>query len=284
MKTAALTSVALIAFAINSVLCRLALEGATIDAGCFTFVRLASGALVLFIIVKLRGSATQEKGPRGSWLATFMLLLYAISFSFAYLSLDTGTGALILFGSVQITMIVLSILGGTRLHSSEWIGVIIAFSGFVYLVLPGVSAPSTLGFLLMSVSGIGWGVYTLKGRGSKKPLIDTTYNFLRSVPFVLFFGLATLQNAHYSKEGIFLAILSGGLASGLGYTIWYAALSGLTATQAAVVQLFVPVLAAFGGVVFIDEVLSLRLAVSAGLILGGILMVVLGKACKDPIL
>lgn len=206
-----------------------------------------------------------------------MLFLYAITFSYAYISLDTGTGALILFGSVQITMILLSIIYGTRLHFTEWVGICIAFTGFIYLILPGVTTPSMTGFLLMTVAGIAWGLYTLKGRGSTSPLMDTAYNFFRTIPVVLILAIATINGTNYSSEGIFLALLSGGITSGIGYTIWYIALGGLSATQAAVLQLLVPVIAALGGVVFVSEEITSRLTISATMVLGGILMVVLGR-------
>jgi drug/metabolite transporter (DMT)-like permease len=214
---------------------------------------------------------------KGSWTASFMLFLYAISFSYAYISLDTGTGALILFGSVQITMILLSLISGTRLHFTEWTGVTIAFAGFVYLILPGVTTPSTTGFLLMTVAGIAWGTYTLHGRGSKNPLMDTAYNFFRTTPLVILLAITTINTTNYSSEGIFLALLSGGITSGIGYTIWYIALGGLSSTQAAVLQLSVPVIAAMGGVIFVSEAITFRLTVSATMVLGGILMVVSGR-------
>jgi len=206
-----------------------------------------------------------------------MLFLYAITFSFAYISLDTATGALILFGSVQFTMILLSFFTGTRLHFSEWTGLTIAFAGFVYLVLPSISTPSIIGLLLMTLAGAAWAVYTLKGRGSISPLMDTAFNFLRTTPFVIILAIITISHAHYSYEGILFAFLSGSITSGLGYTIWYFALRGLTSTQAAVLQLAVPVIAAFGGVIFLAEAITLRLSVSAAMVLGGILMVVLGR-------
>lgn len=276
VKTLVFTGLALIAFAANSVLCRLALGGENIDASSFTVIRLLSGTLVLLVILKIN-SKKNNSYSRGSWPAGLMLFLYAITFSFAYITLDTGTGALILFGSVQITMILLSLISGNRLHITEWMGVSIAFTGFVYLILPGVTTPSVMGFLLMTVAGIAWGIYTLKGRGSDDPLMDTTYNFLRTVPFVIILAIFTVQNTQLSSEGVFLAVLSGGIASGIGYTIWYIALGGLSATQAAVVQLLVPVIAAFGGVIFVSEAISLRLTLSAFMILGGILLVVLGR-------
>ncbi|MBT8374859.1 MAG: DMT family transporter [Deltaproteobacteria bacterium] len=267
---------ALIAFAANSVLCRLALGERTIDASGFTVIRLLAGAMVLFAIISIKGNKT-DLVTKGSWSASLMLFLYAITFSFAYITLDTGTGALILFGSVQITMILLSLISGDRLHITEWTGVIIAFIGFVYLILPGVTTPSAIGFLLMIVAGIAWGVYTLKGRSSDDPLMDTAFNFLRTVPLVIILAIITVKNVHYSYEGILLAAISGGITSGIGYAIWYVALGGLSATQAAVVQLLVPVIAAIGGIIFVSETLTLRLIVSATMILGGILMVVLGR-------
>jgi len=206
-----------------------------------------------------------------------MLFIYAVCFSFAYISLDTGTGALILFGAVQITMILVSLLTGNRLHLSEWVGMALAFSGFVYLVLPGVTTPPLVGFLLMTSAGIAWGLYTLKGRGSVNPLVETAHNFFRTLPLILILVIVALSRSHLSMEGIVFASLSGGLASGVGYTIWYAALKGLSDTQAAVIQLSVPVIAAIGGIIFVSESVSLRLSISAIMILGGILIVVLGR-------
>ena len=206
-----------------------------------------------------------------------MLFLYAAPFSFAYLTLDTGTGALILFGAVQITMILTALLQGSKLHYLEWAGLVTAFSGFVYLVLPGVSAPPLEGFLLMSMAGIGWGLYTIRGKGSQNPLADTTFNFARAVPFAILLLIAALKQMHVSSTGIFLAITSGAIASGLGYTIWYMALRGLSTSQAAVVQLSVPIIAAFGGVIFVAESITMRLTIASVLILGGIGLVVLGR-------
>jgi drug/metabolite transporter (DMT)-like permease len=275
-KTITFTVLALVAFAANSVLCRLALGEETIDASSFTVIRLLSGAIVLLVILQFNGKKNKST-TKGSWLASIMLFLYAAPFSFAYITLDTGTGALILFGAVQITMILLSLMAGERLHVAEWMGVTIAFIGFVYLVLPGVSTPSVVGFSLMSIAGVAWGIYTIKGQGSVNPLSDTAYNFARSVPLVLILAVIAYQTAHISSKGVLLAIISGGIASGIGYTVWYIALGGLSVTQAAVVQLSVPVIAALGGMIFVFEKISLRLTVSALLILGGILMVIMGK-------
>lgn len=276
IKTISCTSFALLAFAGNSVLCRLALGAEEIDAASFTIIRLLSGIIVLAIVLRVRGSGGRSTS-RGSWMASIMLFLYAVSFSFAYNSLDTATGALILFGVVQITMILISIKSGDKLHYYEWIGVGVAFFGFVYLVTPGLATPSAFGFVLMTVAGIAWGVYTLSGRGSADPLGDTSYNFLRTLPFVVILLVVTFPGASLSQQGIVLAVLSGGIASAVGYTIWYVALGGLSSTQAAVVQLLVPLIAALGGVIFADELISYRLVFSSMLILCGILLVVLGR-------
>ncbi len=279
-KTITLTGLALIAFAANSVLCRLALGYEAIDAASFTVIRLLSGSIVLLLIISSTRSTTRNASStstKGSWTASFMLFVYAITFSYAYISLDTGTGALILFGSVQITMILLSLFSGTKLHITEWSGVVIAFVGFIYLVLPEVTTPSASGFMLMTTAGIAWGIYTLKGRASKNPLIDTAYNFFRTTPLVLLLAIYTMNNTNYSSEGVVLALLSGGITSGIGYTIWYIALRELSATQAAVLQLSVPVFAALGGIIFVAEAITFRLAVSAIIVLGGILIVVFGK-------
>ena len=276
IKTAFFTVLALIAFAANSVLGRLALKEGAIDASSFTTVRLLSGALVLFIIIRINRNSSNQSS-KGSWSASLMLFIYAITFSFAYLSLDTGIGALILFAAVQITMILLSIITGNRLYLIEWAGVAIAFTGFVYLILPGLTTPSLGGFILMTIAGVAWGLYTLKGRGSKNPLMDTAYNFFRTIPLVFILIIITFKTTHYSFEGLVLALLSGGITSGIGYTIWYIALGGLSATPAAVLQLLVPVIAAVGGILFVSEAITIRLIISATMILGGILMVLLGQ-------
>ena len=278
IKTLASTLFALLAFAANSVLCRLALGENAIDATSFTVIRLLSGIVILIIVMQLT-SKSNEKKPKtkGSWLAASMLFIYAIAFSFGYVSLDTGTGALILFGGVQITMIMVSVISGNKLHFTEWTGLVIAFTGFVYLIIPSLVTPSFVGFILMAISGIAWGLYTLLGRTSKNPLSDTAYNFLRTSPFILILVIFGLDNVHITSMGILLAILSGAIASGIGYFVWYIALRGLSVTQAAVVQLFVPVIAGVGGVIFTNELITLRLIESSALVLGGILMVILGR-------
>lgn len=271
---------ALLAFAANSVLCRLALGENTIDAASFTVIRLLSGIVILLVIMILTSKInrlTLASKSKGSWLAAIMLFIYAVAFSFGYVTLDTGTGALILFGAVQLTMIITSVVSGNKLHWSEWLGLAIAFSGFVYLISPSLSSPSLIGFILMSVSGIAWAFYTLIGRGSKNPLSDTTYNFLRTLPFLLVLIILGLNNTHITTTGFILAALSGAIASGIGYFVWYIALTGLSVTRAAVIQLFVPIIAAIGGVIFTSELITLRLVESSVLVLGGILTVILGR-------
>lgn len=283
-NTILLTSLALVAFAANSILCRLALGTEAIDAAGFTVIRLVTGALVLLIILSIQSQRVQRAGKspanptsKGSWFAAAMLFIYGATFSFAYVSMDTGTGALILFGAVQLTMIMVSLIRGHRLLWVEWLGVILAFVGFVYLVLPSVGSPSVVGFLMMSLSGVAWGFYTLRGQGSKDPLRDTAYNFIRTVPMAAVLLLAMISQLQLSVQGVVLAMLSGGIASGVGYTIWYSALRNLSSTQAAVLQLLVPVIAAFGGVIFMAEAITNRLLLSGVMILGGILLVVLGR-------
>ncbi len=275
-KTIFFTVLALIAFAANSVLCRSALGENLIDPASFTSIRLLSGGVMLMVILQFNRK-NKSSSTKGSWLASIMLFLYAAAFSFAYITLDTGTGALILFAAVQITMILVSIVSGNKLHATEWIGLTIAFLGFVYLILPGITTPSATGFSLMTIAGIAWGFYTIKGQGSKNPLFDTAYNFSRSILFILILMIITFQFSHISSKGILLAMISGGITSGIGYTIWYVALGGLSITQAAVVQLSVPVIASLGGVVFVSEQITLRYILASLLILGGILIVVLGK-------
>lgn len=283
--TALLTALALTAFAANSVFCRLALSEHALGAGHFTWIRLLTGVIVLQLLTKISAAAPAEQS-KGSLFSALALFIYALTFSLAYISLDTGSGALILFGAVQITMIVASFLSGTRLKLREWLGLCLAFTGFVYLVLPGVSAPPLVGFVLMSVSGIAWGVYTLRGRSSQSPLADTAANFKRTVPLLLvlmgflFFYAAPLNivaplNIRTQYAGIFWAMLSGGLASGVGYTLWYKALRKLSALQAGVLQLLVPVIAAAGGSLLLQEAVTARLTLSAAGILGGVLLTLL---------
>lgn len=273
MKVVLFTSFALLAFAGNSVLCRLALGNNAIDAASFTSIRLLSGILALGLILLITQRRSSQTS-KGSWKASAMLFIYALTFSYAYISLDTGVGALILFTAVQVTMIFIRVFSGGRLLAIEWLGVSLSFFGFVYLVYPELSSPSVIGFILMLVSGVAWGLYTLEGRKSKSPLNDTAYNFIRCLPLVLLLTVITISNATLSSEGIWLAIAAGAITSGVGYAIWYVALGSLSAIQAAVVQLLVPVIATFGGIVFANEALSVRLVIASLVILGGISLVI----------
>ena len=270
LQTALLTTLTMIAFASNSVLNRLALGQKTIDAASYTTIRLITGALMLFVIASLQRKKTEQVILGGSWLSAAFLFFYAIAFSFAYLSLTTGTGALILFGSVQVTMLVVALKNGERPQPLEWLGLALALGGLVYLVFPGLAAPSLLGSALMVTAGIAWGFYSIRGHGSQNPLADTAGNFVYAVPMILLIRMLTLGNVHVSTNGVLLATLSGALASGVGYVIWYMALRGLTTTRAAIVQLSVPVLAAWSGVFLLGETVSVRLLFAGVLILGGI--------------
>jgi drug/metabolite transporter (DMT)-like permease len=281
LLTTLYTSLAMVAFASNSLLNRLALGRESIDAVSYTTIRLISGALALWLIASL------QKNPRapivrGNWISAAMLFLYAIAFSFAYLSLSAGAGALILFGTVQITMLLAALCSGERPQLLEWLGLLLASSGLVYLVLPGLQSPSPAGSTLMTLAGIAWGVYSLRGRGSSSPLADTAGNFLRAVPLIVLVRLIPLHDLHLTGSGIVLAVLSGATASGVGYVIWYTALAGLTSTRAAIVQLSVPVLAAWGGVAFLTEDVSLRLILAGIFILGGIALAIVGRRRMSP--
>ena len=278
-QTILLTTLAMIAFASNSLLNRLALGRQAIDPTSYTAIRLTSGALMLFLLARLQ-RRNGPAGSRGSWFSAAFLFLYAITFSFAYLSLSAGTGALILFGSVQLTMLVVAILGGEHPQPLEWIGLLLALGGLVYLVFPGLTAPPLVGSVLMTTAGIAWGFYTLRGRGSQNPLADTAVNFMYAVPLILVLWVFTFWNIHISVNGIILATFSGALASGVGYVIWYSALRGLTTNRAAIIQLSVPVIAAWGGVIFLSENISLRLWLAGMLILGGIGLSALSRGKK----
>lgn len=263
------TVFALIAFAANSVLCRLALGNNQIDASSFTTVRLISGAIILLIITLFQKKRIQFEGMKNVFSA-FFLFLYAVAFSFAYISLSTATGALILFGAVQITMLISALINGEHPNLFEWLGLILAISGLIYLVFPGLTSPSLLGSFLMTLSGISWGIYSLIGRKNKDPLKSTTENFLFAVPFVIIISLIFMDKINVNSNGFMLAVISGSVTSGIGYAIWYVALRGLTATRAATVQLSVPIIAAIGGIIFLSEGISIRLLISTVLILGGV--------------
>ena len=275
LRTLFTTSVAMIAFAGNSVICRLALGSGAIDAASFTSVRIVAGALTLLLIIRHQRPEASPKNGTGNIVSAALLFLYAITFSFAYRSLSVGTGALILFGCVQLTMLGAAIRSGARPSLVEWSGLALAFAGLVWLVLPGLSAPSPTGAVLMSLAGIAWGLYSLRGRKSKDALGDTAGNFLRSTPLAIVTSAILFTTAHASVAGLAWAVLSGAVTSGLGYVVWYSALRDLTPLRAAIVQLSVPVIAALAGVGLLGEAVKTRLVVSASLILGGIALAVL---------
>ncbi len=269
-KVVLLTVVAMIAFAANSLLCRVALRGAHIDAASFTFIRLASGALMLWLIVWQRGGAV---GRHGSWVSALALFSYAAGFSFAYLTLPASAGALLLFGAVQATMIGYGLWRGERMGIVQYLGLTLACAGLVGLLLPGLSAPPLDGAILMIAAGIAWGVYSLRGRASSDATASTAGNFIRTLPFVALLSVIMLPRTSMDAIGIGYAVVSGAIASALGYAVWYSALPGLRAANAATVQLSVPVIAALGAALFLDEAITLRLVLASVTVLGGITLV-----------
>lgn len=269
-----LTLLAMIAFAGNSLLCRLALKNTGIDAATFTAIRLVSGAMMLWLLTSVR---RDERVGNGNWLSAFTLFAYAAGFSFAYLTLSAATGALLLFGAVQATMISYGIWKGERLHGLQLVGLAFAFCGLVGLMLPGISAPPLVGSILMLGAGVAWGVYSLRGRAGGAPIKVTTGNFLRAAPLAIVLCLLNPDRVLLDSAGTWYAACSGAFASGIGYAIWYTALPALRATHAATVQLSVPVLAALGGIVFLAEPITLRLVLASLAILGGIALVIVKR-------
>jgi len=275
-----LTVLALLAFAANSLLCRLALGGELIDAASFTTVRLVTGAVTLALIVAPRWRAHGR--AKADWRTVAMLFAYMVFFSFAYLTLSAGTGALILFGAVQLTMFIVALRSGERFPLLSWAGLALAFLGLVYLVSPGLTAPDPLGAALMAIAGIAWGCYSLLGRAAADPIEATANNFIHAVPLAIGVSLLYMGRFHGTWEGFALAAISGAITSGLGYVIWYAALRNLTATRAAVVQLAVPAIAACGGVIFLSEQITPRLLLASAATLGGIWIVLLQRSGRTP--
>jgi drug/metabolite transporter (DMT)-like permease len=273
-RIAALTLLTMLAFAGNSVLCRVALKQTGIDAASFTSIRLVSGALTLWLIAAL---FRRDRAGRGSWLSALALFAYAAGFSFAYLSLTAATGALLLFGAVQATMIGHALWRGERLHGRQSAGLALAFGGLIGLLLPGLTAPPLFGSALMLAAGVAWGIYSLRGRGAGDPTRVTAGNFQRAMLFAAALSLLTLSGARLDPAGAAYAVASGAIASGMGYALWYSVLPALKATNAATVQLSVPAIAALGGIVFLGEPLTLRIAVAAAAILGGIALVLFNR-------
>jgi drug/metabolite transporter (DMT)-like permease len=274
-----LTLAAMLAFAGNSILCRVALRDTAIDPGSFTTLRIVAGALTLWLIVRMRSQASPPAGA-GNWSSAVALFVYAAAFSYAYVSLPTGTGALLLFGAVQATMIGVGLWRGERMGPIQTAGLLLAGAGLIGLLLPGLSAPPLGGALLMLASGVAWGVYSLRGKGAGDPTRVTAGNFLRATVPAAVLMLATLPLVRLDLPGVVYAVASGALTSGIGYAIWYAALRHLQATTASTVQLSVPVIAAIGGTVFLAEPLTGRLVLASVAVLGGIALVILRRPAR----
>lgn len=275
LRVPLLTIFAMLAFASNSLLCRVALRDTTIDAASFTAIRLASGALMLVLLLRLRGVRQPTKG--GSWPMALMLFAYAACFSFAYRDLTAATGALLLFGAVQLTMMTWGLSQGERIAGLRLLGLLIAVGGLVVLLLPGLAAPPPFAAALMLGAGAAWGVYSLLGKGAGEPIAATGGNFLRSVPFAALLMLPAIGHETADLLGAFYAVLSGAVTSGLGYVLWYAALPALSATSAATIQLSVPAIAAIGGAVLLAESVTARLLLASAAVLGGIALTIQKK-------
>lgn len=270
IRTLLLTTLAMFAFAGNSILCRIALRDTGMDPASFTGLRIFAGAIALWLLLRIR---RPNQPLSGDWLSACALFAYAASFSFAYLSLDAGAGALLLFGAVQLSMLAWGLLKGERFSRGQIIGLLLALSGLLILLLPGSRAPALDGAMLMLLSGVAWGVYSLRGRAASNPLAATAGNFVRAVPFAALLCLILMGQQQWDRAGVVYALLSGALTSGIGYAIWYAAMPGLVAIQAASVQLSVPLLTAIAGALLLGEALTATLLVSGAAILGGIALV-----------
>ena len=271
LRVVTLTALAMLAFAGNSLLCRAALDQTEIDAASFTAIRLMSGAMVLWAIVRLRASTASGQG---NWISAFALFVYAAGFSFAYVGLTAATGALLLFGAVQLTMAGRGLWMGERLSPLQYLGLASAFCGLLMLLLPGLSSPEPHAAVLMVCAGVAWGVYSLRGRGTGDPTRVTAGNFLRAVPFAWMLSIVMLARTEWDLHGIGYAIASGALTSGVGYAIWYAVLPALRATLAATVQLSVPLIAALGAALLLGEAIGLRLMLVSAAIIGGIALMI----------
>ena len=269
MRVFLLTAAALIGFAANSLLTRSALGQGLLDAGSFTAIRLVSGAATLILLSRLRRAAQSEDGD---WISALALAGYAICFTIAYTRIGASVGALILFGAVQLTMIGTGLARGERPRRLDWIGLSLAAAGLLVFTLPGVTAPDLAGSLLMATAGVSWGAYSLIGRRRRDPLGATAGNFLRASLIGAIFLGAWLRWLHVTPHGVLLALASGSLASGVGYTLWYAVLPSLAAWRAAILQLVVPVLTALAAIVLLNEPLTTRIVVSTVLIIGGVVL------------
>ncbi|MBL8180275.1 MAG: DMT family transporter [Blastocatellia bacterium] len=283
MKAITFTTFALVAFAFNSILCRLALRGDEADAAGFTAVRLVAGAVALclirYVVSARRDALTTVRASaiKGTWPSALFLFAYAVCFSFGYLNLTAATGALVLFGSVQMSMIAIAIGKGERPTAFEWCGLVVAVAGLVYLVFPGLDAPPLLSSLLMAAAGMAWAIYTYRGKGTTDAIADTTGNFVRTLPFAAILAAVFYPNLNLTPRGFVLALISGAITSGVGYAFWYAALKYHNSTRAAVLQLAVPVIAAVIAIVWLGEAMTVTFVVASAMILGGIGLTIVGK-------
>jgi drug/metabolite transporter (DMT)-like permease len=276
LRTAALTAMALIAFASNSILTRLALGSSEIDAASFTAIRILAGAVALAVLARAKAKTWTSFG-RPRWSGALALFAYAAPFSFAYLRIGAAVGALVLFGVVQLTMIGYGFVRGERPTLLAWCGIVLAIAGLAVLTAPSATRPDPTGLLLMAIAGIAWAVYSLIGRDVRDPIVANAQSFLWSCPLAVLISIAFAQTANVTNRGVALAMISGAVTSGLGYAVWYRALRRLKITQAAVAQLSVPVIAAFGAVMFLNEGFGARLALSSMAILGGVGIALLSR-------
>ena len=274
-----ITFLSLLAFAANSLITRFALEKTTIDEASFIMLRVVSGALFLWLFLALKKDKKILQG--GTWFAAFALFIYAVSFTYGYGLIAAGTGALLLFGSVQITMTIAGYREGERLNVIQLVGFVLALSGLVILMLPGISAPSFMGAFLMCISGVAWSIYTLQGRGASSPAATTAGNFIKAAPMAtllwLIVYLSTNNTIDLANIGVIYALLSGIVTSGIGYIIWYSVLPELKATQAAIVQLSVPLLVTLAGALLLNETITLRIIIASIAILFGTILVLTFK-------
>ena len=271
IKLVLLAVLAMTAFAANSLLCRMALVETDIDPASFTFWRLTSGALMLILLVVMRNQKPLQEGNMASAIALFV---YAAGFSFAYISMTTGAGALLLFGAVQVTMISWGLFKGERMSALQWGGFLLALIGLILLLLPNAAVPQLSSALMMLAAGIAWGVYSLKGKGAKFPIEATAGNFIRATPLALVVLVIFWPGGEFHADGMAYAVASGAIASALGYALWYSILVHIAAIKAATLQLSVPVLAVFAGWVFLDETVTLRIILSSLAVIGGVAMVI----------
>jgi drug/metabolite transporter (DMT)-like permease len=278
----------MLAFSTNAIICRWTLDNGLIDPVSFSSFRLGAGAVMLFIVMALSGpqqtnnkiKTTTMPSQKGDWKASLYLFSYAVTFSYGYVAISTATGALVLAGVVQLTMIGYALRSGDRLHGAEWLGLILALIGLIYLMYPKLTSPSWWGLIMVMISAYSWAMYSLNGRHSLNPMADTAYNFYRTLPMVFLliaFTLAFTNVINLTVIGVAMAILSGGVTSGLGYIIWYKALPRLSSSLASACQLLVPLFAAFGASWLIDEAITLHFLLAAAMMLGGLTLVLIGR-------